>query len=102
MKVNKIDNVYLSLFSLYSFVFSDIPIANTKVRINKSINTENMHLILDPPLTTDQGKTKGKSKDTGKREKYHKKTKESKKDKTCKNLYPFVLCVLLHILVVLT
>jgi len=84
MKVNKIDNVYLSLFSLYSFVFSDIPIANTKVRINKSINTENMHLILDPPLTTDQGKTKGKSKDTGKREKYHKKQRKVRRTKHAK------------------
>jgi hypothetical protein len=37
MKVNKIENVYVSLFSLYSFVFSDIPTENTKVRINKLI-----------------------------------------------------------------
>jgi hypothetical protein len=45
----------------------------------------------------DQGKKKGKSKEQGKKREISENMKESKKDKTCKNLYPFVLCVLLHI-----
>jgi hypothetical protein len=49
----------------------------------------------------DQGKKKGKSREQGKKREISENRKESKKDKTCKNLYPFVLCVLLHILVVL-
>ncbi len=49
----------------------------------------------------DQGKKKGKSREQGKRREISENRKESKKDKTCKNLYPFILCVLLHILVVL-
>jgi hypothetical protein len=49
----------------------------------------------------DQGKKKGKSKEQGEKGEISLKKKESNEDKTCKNLYPFVLCVLLHILVVL-
>ncbi len=46
MKVNKIGNVYLFFFSLYSFVFFDIPTKNTKLRINQLIQKK-VYLILD-------------------------------------------------------